>query len=73
MDQTDGQLPSPSFVVDADRVAANIARVAAAARGAALRPHAKTHKTVALARLQTAGQGAGAAQPALSHALVFYR
>jgi D-serine deaminase-like pyridoxal phosphate-dependent protein len=55
-----GELETPALVVDLDRVEANIARVAAYARehGLAVVPHAKTHKTEAIARLQL---GAGAA------------
>jgi D-serine deaminase-like pyridoxal phosphate-dependent protein len=56
--QAFGALPSgldtPCLVVDLDRVEGNIARMAeaAGARGVSLRPHAKTHKSVALARMQ---------------------
>src|SRR5262245_38903156 len=47
-------LDTPCLVVDLDVVDANARRMAdgAAARGVALRPHVKTHKSVALARLQ---------------------
>ena len=47
-------LDTPCLVVDLDVVGANARRMAegAAARGVALRPHIKTHKSVALARLQ---------------------
>jgi D-serine deaminase-like pyridoxal phosphate-dependent protein len=50
---------TPYLLVDADLVARNVADMAAfaAERGLALRPHAKTHKTVEAARLQL---GAGA-------------
>jgi D-serine deaminase-like pyridoxal phosphate-dependent protein len=53
-------LATPCLVVDLDIVARNIERLAAGARerGVALRPHVKTHKSVALARMQL---GAGAA------------
>jgi len=46
--------PSPYLRVDVDRLRANVARVAeaAAAAGVALRPHAKTHKSAEVARLQ---------------------
>lgn len=49
-----GLHPTPSLVVDVDRLDANIASMAALARhrGVALRPHAKTHKTVPIARRQ---------------------
>jgi D-serine deaminase-like pyridoxal phosphate-dependent protein len=47
-------LDTPCLVVDLDAAEANARRMAdgAAARGVALRPHVKTHKSVALARLQ---------------------
>jgi D-serine deaminase-like pyridoxal phosphate-dependent protein len=47
-------LDTPCLVVDLDVVDANARRMAegAAARGVDLRPHVKTHKSVALARLQ---------------------
>lgn len=51
--------PTPWLRVDTDRLHANVDRVAraAAAAGVALRPHAKTHKSADIARLQL---GAGA-------------
>ncbi len=47
-------LDTPCLVVDLDRAEANARRMgeAAAERGVVLRPHVKTHKSVALARLQ---------------------
>jgi D-serine deaminase-like pyridoxal phosphate-dependent protein len=47
-------LETPAVVIDLDVVERNIATMAAALaeRGVALRPHAKTHKSVRLARLQ---------------------
>jgi D-serine deaminase-like pyridoxal phosphate-dependent protein len=47
-------LDTPCLVVDLDVAEANARRLAdgAAARGVALRPHIKTHKSVALARMQ---------------------
>lgn len=47
-------LETPCLVVDLDAVEANARRMAegAGARGVVLRPHVKTHKSVALARLQ---------------------
>jgi D-serine deaminase-like pyridoxal phosphate-dependent protein len=59
--RTDGPMPStfaeletPAAVVDLDRLEANLERMAAYAhaRGIALRPHAKTHKTAWLAAEQ---------------------
>jgi D-serine deaminase-like pyridoxal phosphate-dependent protein len=48
------QVDSPALVIDLDLVEANLARGAAiaAASGAALRPHTKTHKSPYFARLQ---------------------
>ena len=45
---------TPAVVVDCERVEANIARLQRAMdeRGVALRPHAKTHKSVRIARMQ---------------------
>lgn len=47
-------LDTPCLVVDLDVVERNLARMQSAldARGVALRPHVKTHKSVAIARLQ---------------------
>lgn len=47
---------TPAFVVDMDRVRANAADMASRARnrGVRLRPHAKTHKTLEIAQIQTA-------------------
>src|SRR6188508_2445150 len=47
-------LDTPALVIDLDIVERNAARMAesVAARGIALRPHVKTHKSVALARIQ---------------------
>ena len=47
-------LDTPCLVVDLDRAEANARWMGAAAaeRGVALRPHVKTHKSIALARLQ---------------------
>ncbi len=48
-------LPTPALLVDAVRLAANLDRMQARAdaAGVALRPHAKTHKTAEIARMQT--------------------
>ena len=55
------QLQTPAVLVDLDRLEANIARMAAAARasGVALRPHAKTHKIPEIGRLQLAAGACG--------------
>jgi D-serine deaminase-like pyridoxal phosphate-dependent protein len=54
-------LDTPALVIDLDIVERNAARMAAAAaaHGIALRPHIKTHKSVALARLQVDAGAAG--------------
>ncbi len=59
-------LPTPSLLVEADVLAANIATMAAARPGAALRPHVKAFKSTALARqLRAAGhEGFCCATPA---------
>ncbi|GEK81509.1 alanine racemase [Agrococcus baldri] len=53
--------PTPHLAVDLERMQANIARVAeaATARGIALRPHAKTHKTIEIGRMQLAAGAHG--------------
>lgn len=54
-------LDTPALVLDADAMSRNIARMADAARaaGVALRPHAKTHKSPAVARRQIAAGAVG--------------
>jgi D-serine deaminase-like pyridoxal phosphate-dependent protein len=54
-------LDTPCLVVDLNVAEANARRMAdgAAARGVALRPHVKTHKSLALARLQLDAGAAG--------------
>jgi D-serine deaminase-like pyridoxal phosphate-dependent protein len=54
-------LATPCLVVDLDVVDRNIERLAAGARdrSVALRPHVKTHKSVALARMQLEAGAAG--------------
>jgi len=55
------QLPTPALVVDLDALEANLARMRqrAEAAGVALRPHAKTHKSAAIARRQIAAGAVG--------------
>jgi D-serine deaminase-like pyridoxal phosphate-dependent protein len=55
------QLNTPVLIVDREALDRNIARMAAYARdrGVALRPHAKTHKSVELARRQIAAGAIG--------------
>ncbi|MFT3978785.1 MAG: DSD1 family PLP-dependent enzyme, partial [Sphingomonas bacterium] len=54
-------LNTPVLVVDRDALDRNIARMAdfAAAHGLKLRPHAKTHKSVDIARRQIAAGALG--------------
>ncbi len=47
-------LPTPALVIDSDRMQHNLATMAAAHPGAALRPHVKAHKCTALAAQQAA-------------------
>jgi D-serine deaminase-like pyridoxal phosphate-dependent protein len=56
-----GQLNTPVLVVDREALDRNMARMAgfARARGIALRPHAKTHKSVDIARRQIAAGAIG--------------
>jgi D-serine deaminase-like pyridoxal phosphate-dependent protein len=66
-------LPTPSVLVDLDRVDRNIDRMqsAATARRLRLRPHAKTHKSIALARQQIARGAVGVCCAKLGEAEVF--
>ena len=68
-----GGLDTPRVVVDLGRVDANIARLQGEmdARGIALRPHAKTHKSVAVTRLQLAAGARGITVGTLGEAEVF--
>jgi 3-hydroxy-D-aspartate aldolase len=56
-----GRLNTPALIVDRDALDRNIARMAdcARTRGVALRPHAKTHKSVDIARRQIAAGAIG--------------
>ena len=49
-----GTIDTPALVIDLDALERNLRRMAdfAAAAGIAVRPHAKTHKTAEIARLQ---------------------
>src|SRR5487761_1836904 len=55
------ELPTPAPVVDVDLLQGNIARMAAffQDRPARLRPHAKTHRAPAVARMQVAAGAPG--------------
>ncbi|KFF59809.1 alanine racemase [Cryobacterium sp. MLB-32] len=65
--------PTPSLVIDEERLDHNISGMAAfAARaGLALRPHVKTHKSVEIARRQVAGGAIGITVATISEAEVF--
>jgi 3-hydroxy-D-aspartate aldolase len=54
-------LQTPALVIDLDRLERNIAKMAEHARkhGISLRPHAKTHKSAAIAKLQIAAGALG--------------
>ena len=62
------ELPTPALIVDLDLMEANIAFMQAAVSGAgkALRPHAKAHKRVAIARRQIAAGAVGVCCATLS-------
>ncbi|HYC06469.1 MAG TPA: alanine racemase, partial [Candidatus Binatia bacterium] len=66
-------LDTPCLVVDLDVVEANAARLQADldARGVALRPHVKTHKSVALAKIQLEAGAGGLTVGTLGEAEVF--
>ncbi|KGJ74240.1 alanine racemase [Cryobacterium roopkundense] len=66
-------VPTPSLVIDEERLDDNIAGMAAfAARaGLALRPHVKTHKSVEIARRQVAAGAIGITVATISEAEVF--
>ena len=66
-------LETPAVVIDAARMARNLARMAAAAdvAGIALRPHAKTHKCLAIARRQLAYGAVGLTVATLAEAELF--
>jgi len=66
-------ITTPALVVDIDRLDRAIDGMAAgmAARGVALRPHAKTHKSLEIARRQVAAGAAGLTVGTLGEAEVF--
>ena len=66
-------LDTPAVVVSAERVERNLARMAAAAgaAGVALRPHAKTHKCLPIARRQLSLGAAGLTVATLLEAELF--
>lgn len=66
-------LSTPALVVDHDVLVANVSRMAArmAERGVALRPHAKTHKSIDIAALQRTHGAAGLTVATVGEAEVF--
>ncbi len=66
-------LNTPVLVIDADALARNIATMAAFAQehGVRLRPHAKTHKSADVARLQIAAGAAGVCCAKIGEAEMF--
>jgi D-serine deaminase-like pyridoxal phosphate-dependent protein len=66
-------IDTPALVIDLDRVDAAIERMAAimAERGIALRPHAKTHKSIEVGRRQLAAGAAGLTVGTIGEAEVF--
>ena len=69
----DPRLDTPAMLVDLDIAEANIASMAAFARraGLRLRPHVKTHKSLAMARRQLEAGAAGLCVATVSEAEVF--
>jgi D-serine deaminase-like pyridoxal phosphate-dependent protein len=67
------ELETPSILIDLDRMEANIARMQARcdALGLKFRPHTKTHKIPAIARLQVEAGAAGIACQKVSEAEIF--
>ncbi|MGE5105326.1 MAG: DSD1 family PLP-dependent enzyme, partial [Betaproteobacteria bacterium] len=47
-------IDTPALVVDLDALTRNLDRMADATKGIRLRPHAKSHKCAAIARMQLA-------------------
>ncbi len=66
-------LPTPCLLVDAPRLSRNIQRMQdkAESNGAALRPHVKTHKSLAIARRQINGGARGIAVAKIGEAETF--
>ncbi|HSE08036.1 MAG TPA: alanine racemase [Nocardioidaceae bacterium] len=68
-------IETPALVLDLDRLQANVDRMAeaVASAGLGLRPHAKTHKCLEIARLQVESGAVGLTVATLSEAEVFAR
>lgn len=66
-------LPTPSLIIDLDKLQANIERMANRAQrlGVSLRPHIKTHKCVEIGRLQARAGCQGLTVSTLEEARVF--
>lgn len=67
------EIETPALVVDLDRLSANVSRMSETvrSRGLTLRPHAKTHKCLEIARMQVAAGATGLTVATLSEAEVF--
>ena len=67
------ELPTPAILIDLDVVERNIARMSDRARaaGVRLRPHAKTHKIIEIARVQIAAGASGLTLAKIGEAEVF--
>ena len=67
------ELPTPQIVIDRERLTSNIDRVQqmASAAGMRLRPHAKTHKSPAIAKMQIARGAVGICCAKIGEAEVF--
>jgi D-serine deaminase-like pyridoxal phosphate-dependent protein len=63
-----GEIDTPALVVDLDALEGNIARMAGAANGVRLRPHAKSHKCAEIARRQIAAGAVGVCAQKVSEA-----
>ena len=66
-------IETPALVVDLDRLKTNVAAMSGSARakGVALRPHAKTHKSIDIAHLQLEAGASGLTVATLSEAEAF--
>jgi D-serine deaminase-like pyridoxal phosphate-dependent protein len=67
------EIPTPAVLVESSKLARNLARMqqAVADRGIALRPHAKTHKSPVIARMQLSAGASGICCAKLGEAEVF--
>lgn len=66
--RTLAETPTPALTLDCDALERNIAKMAQRTRGVALRPHAKSHKSAFVARLQIAAGAVGVCCAKLSEA-----